>query len=425
MISKDRKAETARENNAKSKGTIIGEGEEKCAPNAINHGERAEERNASVPPHSACVGNEDRQAYDKLCGNLTAKYLPADEIEQDIVGEIADFQWKSIRNKQMESAIFNREITRQAAATIAERSDLEISIAAHEALTGNRTVAELRKDTQICLRAIAQLQRRLLQLQKTWPAATPVPPVPEKDEIDEQTNQKSEDSPAQNQRSPLPDRGGGPERPSTIPTVSAWAESKLTFRPTATQRSVLDYDAPRLIFCCSRQWGKSAIIAIKALHTAIFQPCSEIVVISDSLEQVGLLFNRIHEFAARLGFPRVSVPGCEHSLQLSNGSRIFGVANSGKNFSATFVIVNDAALVQDDVIGSATPANGNLWLLSTPGPRTGLFYNVWHATDLTGWFKVKATVDDSPYASTVFIKEQKRLFPFNFRQDFYCEFTPP
>ena len=193
MISKDRKAEIARENGAKSHGPTSDEGKEKCARNAIKHGDRAQTLKPIVPPHSACLANEDRQAFYKLYDNLTAKYRPADETEVAVTREIADFQWKSIRNKQLESAIFDREIMRQSAVT-PELGTLDVALAAHEALTGNKTIAELRKDTQMCLRGITQLQRRLLQLQKSWPAATPIPPTAEKDDIDEQTDPNSENT---------------------------------------------------------------------------------------------------------------------------------------------------------------------------------------------------------------------------------------
>jgi hypothetical protein len=197
MITADRKAQLARENGAKSKGPVTEKGKQTCARNAITHGERAQALKLIVPPHSACLANEDRQAFYKLYDNLTSKYRPADETELALVREMADFQWKSTRNKQIESAIFNRELMRQGPRTpgsIPELRDLEISLAAQEALTGNRTIAELRKDTLVCLRAITQLQRRLLQLQKNWPAAAPVPPAREIDELNEQTNPNSENT---------------------------------------------------------------------------------------------------------------------------------------------------------------------------------------------------------------------------------------
>ena len=212
---------------------------------------------------------------------------------------------------------------------------------------------------------------------------------------------------------------------------SKWAQSALGFTPDPKQQQVLDHDAHRLILCCSRQWGKTTIIAIKALHTAIHQPNSEIVVISRSLKQAGILIGRLCQSAATLGFPRKRVLGYEHSLQLPNGSRIFAIANSEKSsrgYTASIVIVDEAALVADEVIGTATPTltrtNGKLWLLSTPNGQTGLFYNVWHDKELTNWCRVKATIEDCPFADKAFVDEQRRLFPHNFRQEFHCEFTP-
>jgi hypothetical protein len=186
MLTPEQRAQIARENGAKSQGPVTPEGKEHSRRNAITHGNRAAALKLIVPPHSACLANEDRQAFYTLFDSLTAKFRPADETELQLVREIAEYQWKINRNKQMESALFNRELMRQAARitpSLPELRDLEINIAAHEALTGNRTVAELRKDTLAGIRAIAQLQRRLVQLQKHWPAAVPVPPTVEEDRL--------------------------------------------------------------------------------------------------------------------------------------------------------------------------------------------------------------------------------------------------
>ena len=219
--------------------------------------------------------------------------------------------------------------------------------------------------------------------------------------------------------------------PPAIPSPSEWAVSALKFNPDPIQKRVLDHPAHRLILCCARQWGKTTIIAIKALHTAVFFPGSEILVLSKSLKQALLLLAVVRQSAAVLGLPRRRVLGYQESLHLPNGSKIFAVANSEtsiRGYSASVVIADEAAMIPDDVIGAASPTlgrtSGKLWLLSTPHGESGLFYNVWHDSSLSDWFKVKATIEDSPYASPAFIAEQKRLFPFNFRQDFYCEFLP-
>lgn len=181
-MDREEKARVARENGAKSKGPVTPEGKEHSRRNRITHGQRATALKLLVPPHSACLANEDRQAFYNLFDKLTAKFRPADDTELALVRELAEFQWKNTRNKQMEAALFNRELVRQGTRivpTLPELRDLEISLAAQEALTGNKTVAELRRDTQTNLRAIAALERRLAHLQAKWPAAEPVPPTPE------------------------------------------------------------------------------------------------------------------------------------------------------------------------------------------------------------------------------------------------------
>ena len=216
MITAEEKARIARENGAKSKGPVTPEGKEKCARNAISHGRRAQALKLIVPPHSACLANEDRQAFYKLFDSLTAKFRPEDATELALVREIADLHWKASRNAQMESAIYNRELVRQGTRivpSLPELRDLEIAVAAQEALTGNKTIAELRKETQRCHRAIAQLQRNLLHLQRHWPAAATIPPTIEADrqanaindpEEPEQTGQTDQPQPDEQTETPIP-----------------------------------------------------------------------------------------------------------------------------------------------------------------------------------------------------------------------------
>jgi hypothetical protein len=85
----------------------------------------------------------------------------------------------------MESALYNRELLRQAhkiEPSAPELRDLEIALAAHEALTGNKTVAELRRHTQTCSRTLSRLQRRYIELRKHFePAPEQTQPDPVQD----------------------------------------------------------------------------------------------------------------------------------------------------------------------------------------------------------------------------------------------------
>ena len=183
-MTRERKAEIARENGAKSKGPVTPEGKEQSKRNAIKHGDRATALRLLIPPHSACLANEDRQAFYKLFDALTAKFRPADDTEIQLVREIADYQWKLGRNQKIEAAMFNRELLRQGSRLVPSMPELfhlETQIAAHEALTGNATIAELRRDAQSCIRILAQLQRRFFQLKKNCPPADPIPPTTAED----------------------------------------------------------------------------------------------------------------------------------------------------------------------------------------------------------------------------------------------------
>jgi len=52
--------------------------------------------------------------------------------------------------------------------------------------------------------------------------------------------------------------------------IVAFARQKLAVDLDPTQASVLSTNPHRCILNCTRQWGKSTITAIKALHNAPF-----------------------------------------------------------------------------------------------------------------------------------------------------------
>lgn len=209
---------------------------------------------------------------------------------------------------------------------------------------------------------------------------------------------------------------------------SIWAQSVLGFKPQNVQAEVLDFEGPRLILCCPRQWGKSTVIALKALHYAIHHPGHEILVVSDSEDHAGIIVQKLIANASMLGIHGRRAHGKQYSIELPNGAKVFAVAHNLSapvGYTAHIVIVDEAAMVDDTVFAyvSRTLArtDGAMWLLSTPRGQTGLFYNIWHDKD-TRYHKVKATLEDASYLSPAFVQEQKRLFPATYKQDFLCEF---
>ena len=213
--------------------------------------------------------------------------------------------------------------------------------------------------------------------------------------------------------------------------VSAWAESALEFKPSNTQKEVLDNNGKYIILCCNRQWGKTTTIAIKALHRAIHQPNQSIVIISRTKIQAGILIERACNFALRLGYKTRRALGQRNSLKLPNGSAIFAVAHSQDTSvgnTANVLVIDEAALVRDSVYSSVAAflarTHGATWLLSTPRRQVGFFYNIWHSKD-TRWSRILSTVKDCPEIDQDLLTILRETDEIKFRQDFMCEFIQP
>src|SRR5438034_60141 len=80
-----------------------------------------------------------------------------------------------------------------------------------------------------------------------------------------------------------------------------FARTRLGFEPDATQARVLDHTIRRGMLNCTRQWGKSTVMAIKALYQAYFYPGTLTLVLSPSERQSGMLVNKIRRMGRKLG----------------------------------------------------------------------------------------------------------------------------
>src|SRR3954451_21109912 len=104
-----------------------------------------------------------------------------------------------------------------------------------------------------------------------------------------------------------------------------FARELLGFEPDEKQAIVLNPSIRRGLLNCTRQWGKSTIMAVKALHLAYTQPGSNVVVLSPTEAQAGVFFEVVREFLATLEIPPCGDRVHRHSVRLPNGSRIVGI----------------------------------------------------------------------------------------------------
>jgi tRNA(Met) C34 N-acetyltransferase TmcA len=166
-----------------------------------------------------------------------------------------------------------------------------------------------------------------------------------------------------------------------IPEVVEFARERLGFEPDERQAEVLGSKAKRGILNCTRQWGKSTVAGIKAIHKAYTRPGSLVVVASPTDRQSAEFLGKAGELIARLGIRPRGDGKNPRSVLLPNGSRIVGLPGTEgtiRGFSAAaLLVIDEAARAPDSLYKALRPmlavSGGDLWLLSTPRGRTGFF----------------------------------------------------
>jgi hypothetical protein len=199
--------------------------------------------------------------------------------------------------------------------------------------------------------------------------------------------------------------------------------------PDPWQAQVLRSNHPRLQLNCCRQSGKSTTAALLALHTAIYQPGSEILLVSPGQRQSSELFKKVLGFYRRLNRPVAPEAENQMSLALNNNSRVISLPGNEttiRTYTADVLIIDEASRVPDDLYTSVLPmlavSNGRMVTMSTPFGVTGWWARAWH--DHTHrWQRHRITADQCPRITPEMLADQlSELGEWAFRQEFYCEF---
>src|SRR5690348_5047492 len=77
--------------------------------------------------------------------------------------------------------------------------------------------------------------------------------------------------------------------------------------PDPWQRDLLLSGDRQLLLNCSRQSGKSTVVAALALHTALFTPEALVLLVSPSLRQSGEIYRKVLDGYHALGQPLPAV----------------------------------------------------------------------------------------------------------------------
>ena len=213
--------------------------------------------------------------------------------------------------------------------------------------------------------------------------------------------------------------------------VAEWVARNLGFTPDEQQARVLAPGIRRGMLNCTRQWGKSTILAAKAIHMAWHKPGSLTVVVSPSARQSGELVRKAEDFARLLGVKVKGDGQNEISIALPNGSRMIGLPGNEatiRGYSAVdLMLVDEAARVKKELYHAIRPmlavSDGALWLMSTPWGKQGFFYEEWSRGG-GDWERFRVPATECPrIPARVLEEERATLGDRRFRQEYMCEFV--
>jgi Terminase large subunit, T4likevirus-type, N-terminal len=199
--------------------------------------------------------------------------------------------------------------------------------------------------------------------------------------------------------------------------------------PDRWQEDLLRSTATRVLLNCARQSGKSTVAGVLAVHAALYEPSSLVLLFSPTLRQSSELFKRCLSFYRAAGRPVSLESETALTLTLENGSRIIslpGKEHAVRGFSAVrLLVVDEAARVPDDLYASVRPmlavSGGTLIALSTPFGTRGWWYEAWHSAEPWERYEVPAT--EVPRIGPAFLEEERRtLGSWWFEQEYMCRF---
>jgi hypothetical protein len=200
--------------------------------------------------------------------------------------------------------------------------------------------------------------------------------------------------------------------------------------PDGVQARLLTSTAKRMLVNCCRQWGKSTVTGLIALHEAIYNAPAMIVLVSPSQNQSTELFRKIHTFWQTLSSAPEASQESLTRMSLENGSRIISLPGSERTTrgysGATLVVMDEAARVPDELLAAVRPmlatTNGRFFALSTPAGKRGFFHEAWEHGE--GWERISVKGAECPRISPEFLTEEmEALGPLRFSEEYECAFT--
>jgi len=202
-----------------------------------------------------------------------------------------------------------------------------------------------------------------------------------------------------------------------IKTPTLFSKLILGFNPYPYQEKFLNDPSKRIIVCSGRQVGKSTSAAAKAIYFASTHEGSTSLLISATLRQSMLLFEKVLRLVDS-SILRYSVKKkTRRMIAFENDSEIIalpcGRGDTLRGYTAHLIVLDEAAFMPEKVIASValpmiSSTNGFCWMLSTPWDKNHIFYKIW-CGEHGGWSKYRWPSRLNPMIGEGFLREQRRL----------------
>lgn len=199
--------------------------------------------------------------------------------------------------------------------------------------------------------------------------------------------------------------------------------------PDPWQADVLRSPANRMLLNCSRQSGKSTTTALLALHQAIYEPGSLILLLSPSLRQSAELFRTLARLYTATGATVPSKAESALRLELENGARVISLPAKEATIrgyaGVNLLVIDEAARVPTELYSAVRPmlatSGGRLIALSTPYGSRGWWFDAWRSIEPWERYEVPAT--DCPRIPAAFLEEERRTIgEWWYSQEYLCQF---
>jgi phage FluMu gp28-like protein len=209
-----------------------------------------------------------------------------------------------------------------------------------------------------------------------------------------------------------------------------FAQTLLNFKPYPYQQKLLNDTSKRIIACMARQTGKTTTIATKAIHFAYTNPNTTTLIISPSLRQSMIMFDKIQTLTTQNQHLAKSITRKTHTIiQLTNNSRIIALPSSEnllRGYTAQLAICDEAAFIPEKTITQIifpmlSTTNGTAIFLSTPWDKNHFFY---HAFLNPTYSTHKTKSQECPLITQQFLEEmQQNMTHEAYLMEYEAEFT--